>query len=159
MRASEQTEVAATDPFDALLGYHLRRLSVLVMADLTASLAPLGLKPADASILLALNSDSVLTQSDIGRRLGIQRANMAPLMAGLMHNGLVEKQAVDRRSYAVRLSRAGRAVHRQVRGLMAAHEARMFASLTPAARQRLVKQLKALWQMIQQEDSGKTTVS
>jgi len=152
MRASEQIETAAADPFDALLGYHLRRLSVLVMADLTASLAPLGLKPADASILLALHSDSGMTQSDIGRRLGIQRANMAPLMAGLMQNGLVEKQAVDGRSQAVRLSRAGQAMHRQVLGLMAEHEARMFASLTPAVRQRLAKQLKALWQVIQQED-------
>jgi DNA-binding MarR family transcriptional regulator len=151
MRASEETEAAA-DPFEALLGYHLRRLSVLVMADLTASLAPLGLKPADASILLVLQRDSGLTQSDVGRRLGIQRANMAPLMAGLMQNGLVEKQAVDGRSHSVRLSRAGQAVQRQVRGLMAAHEARMFASLTPAARQRLVRQIRALWQVIQQED-------
>jgi DNA-binding MarR family transcriptional regulator len=151
MSVSEQTE-AASDPFDVLLGYQLRRLSVLVMADLTASLAPLGLKPAEASILLALGSNAGLTQSDVGRRLGIQRANMAPLMAGLMQNGLVEKQAVDGRSQAVRLSRAGQAVRRQVWGLMAAHEARMFASLTPAARQRLAKQLKTLWQMIQQED-------
>jgi DNA-binding MarR family transcriptional regulator len=77
---------------------------------------------------------------------------MAPLMAGLMQNGLVEKQAVDGRSQAVRLSRAGQAAQRQVRGLMAAHEARMFASLTQAARQRLIKQIRALWQVIQQED-------
>jgi hypothetical protein len=35
---------------------------------------------------------------------------------------------------------------------MAAHEARMFASLTQAARQRLIKQIRALWQVIQQED-------
>jgi DNA-binding MarR family transcriptional regulator len=151
MPASEQTEIAA-DPFDGLLGYHLRRLSVLVMADLTASLAPLGLKPTDASILLAISGHSGLTQSDVGRMLGIQRANMAPLMAGLMQNGLVEKQAVDGRSQALRLSRAGQAVQRQVWRLMAAHEARMFAGLTPAARLRMAKQLKGLWQMIPKED-------
>jgi hypothetical protein len=68
----------AIDPFGCLLGYHLRRLSVLVMADFTAALAPLGLKPAEASVLYAVAAAPGLTQSDVGKTLGIQRANMAP---------------------------------------------------------------------------------
>ncbi len=144
-----EMEVAA-DPFDALLGYHLRRLSVLIMADLTATLAPLGLKPADATVLLALASHEGLTQSDLGRMLGIQRANMAPLMAGLMKRGLVEREAVDGRSQALRLSCEGEARQREAWHLMQAHEARVFASLAPAVRARMVKHLKPVWQAMQE---------
>jgi len=88
----------AGDPFAGLLGYHLRRLSVLVMADFTEALAPLGLKPAEASVLYAIRAGTGMTQSDVGKMLGIQRANMAPLIAGLMQRGLVERDRVDGRS-------------------------------------------------------------
>jgi len=53
-----------SDPFDDLLGYHLRRASVVAMADLAEALAPLKLKPAHASILFVVASNAGVTQSD-----------------------------------------------------------------------------------------------
>jgi hypothetical protein len=46
-----------TDPFEGLLGYHLRRLSVIAMADLAAALAPLDLKPTEASMLFVIDAN------------------------------------------------------------------------------------------------------
>ncbi len=133
------------DPFAGLLGYHLRRLSVLVMADFTEALAPLGLKPAEASVLYAVGGTAGLTQSEVGKMLGIQRANMAPLIAGLMQRGLVERDRVDGRSQALRLSAAGEAARAAAWAANLAHEDRIFGSLGKAARARMAAQLRALW--------------
>jgi DNA-binding MarR family transcriptional regulator len=139
-------ESVGADPFAGLLGYHLRRLSVLVMADFTEALAPLGLKPAEASVLYAVGGGTGLTQSDIGKMLGIQRANMAPLIAGLMRRGLVARDRVDGRSQALRLSAAGQAARAAAWAANLAHEDRMFGTLAPEARVLLAAQLRALWQ-------------
>lgn len=137
-----------SDPFDNLLGYHLRRLSVLVMTDLTESLAPLGLKPADASVLFVIASNSGITQSEVGRTLGILRANMAPLMAALVKQGLIEREPVDGRSQALRLSAAGHAVCRQARIATKEHEERLFGTLSRTDHARMVAQMRELWQHI-----------
>ncbi len=146
MTSVSRLDVPALDPFDGLLGYHLRRLSVLVMADLTEALAPLGLKPAEASVLYVVGATAGLTQSDIGKILGIQRANMAPLMAGLTQRGLVERDRVDGRSQALKLTEAGQAARAQAWVVNQAHEARLFGVLGKPARTRMAAQLRALWQ-------------
>jgi DNA-binding MarR family transcriptional regulator len=135
------------EPFSGLLGYHLRRASVLVMADLTEALAPLGLKPADASILFVIAAADGITQAEIGRILGIQRANMAPIMANLIKAGWVAREAVDGRSQALRLSRAGTAMHRKAMDATLAHEHRLFGNLSVTDRARMITQLQGLWQI------------
>jgi DNA-binding MarR family transcriptional regulator len=146
VKKPKESQVLESDPFDGLLGYHLRRLSIVAMTDLTESLASLGLKPADASVLFVIGSNSGLTQSDIGRTLGILRANMTPLMAALVKRRLVERERVDGRSQALRLTAAGQVVRRQAWQSTKAHEARMFGSLSPAAHTRMITQLRTLWQ-------------
>ncbi len=134
------------DPFDRLLGYQIRRLSVLVMADLAAALAPLGIKPAAASILFAIAAQDGLTQSDIGRMLGIQRANMAPLIAGMMRQDLIERDALDGRSQSLRLSGAGQALQQEAWRRVLAHEDRLFSGLTADDRAALGGQIRTLWE-------------
>jgi DNA-binding MarR family transcriptional regulator len=134
------------DPFEGLLGYHLRRLSALTMADLNASLAPLSLKPAEASILFVVAANPRVTQSDVGRALGILRANMTPMVAALMTEGLIEREPVDGRSQALRLTAAGQLIARKAMSATRLHEERLFGTLPRAARERLITQLTALWQ-------------
>jgi DNA-binding MarR family transcriptional regulator len=133
------------DPFDELLGYHLRRLSVLVMADLAATLAPFGLKPAEASVLFMIGQGGVKTQSDIGRALGIQRANMAPLIAGLIKRGLLVRERVDGRSQALTLSAAGFEICQKAWAATKAHEDRMFGTLSDPEREALLARVRGLW--------------
>jgi DNA-binding MarR family transcriptional regulator len=135
-----------TDPLDNLLGYHLRRLSVMVMTDLTESLAPLELRPAEASILLVIASNPGATQSEVGRVLGIFRANMAPLVSALLERGLIQRKAVDGRSQALRLSSAGGAVYRRTLNVIRKHEQRLFGHLSRKTRGAMVAQMRSLWQ-------------
>jgi DNA-binding MarR family transcriptional regulator len=140
--------MTATGPFDSLLGYHLRRASVAVMADLAAALAPLDLKPAEASILFTIAAADGVTQAELGRVLGIQRANMAPIIASLIRRGLLGKQTADGRSQSLHLTQAGWTLHQDALAATQAHERRLFGGLPAADRQRLTMQLKAIWQDI-----------
>lgn len=133
------------DPFDELLGYHMRRLSQLVMADLAERMDVLGLRPTEASVLFVIAGGTGVTQSDIGRMLGIKRANMAPLIAGLEARGLVSRSAVDGRSQALRLTADGEATRVQARAAVYANERRCFGTLSDDQRLALAETVRGLW--------------
>ena len=134
----------AVDPFARLVGYHLRRTSAFAMADLAAELAPLDLRPAEASILFVIAANPRITQSGVGRTLGIARANMTPLIAGLARRKLVARQAIDRRSRTLNLTPAGRALHDAAWRCVETHEARLFGALPADKRRQLIALLITL---------------
>ncbi len=109
-------------PLAELLGYHLRRASAVMMADLGERLGTVGLRPTEATILLLIGSAPGCIQSDIGRILGIQRANMAPLIATLEKNGFVSRSPVDGRSHALVLTDDGAAKLAEAKACIGAHE-------------------------------------
>jgi len=145
MANRQKRSAAPRDPLDSLLGYNLRRLSVATMADFAESLRPLGLKPAGASVLFIVGSNPGITQSDAGRLLGVRRANMVPLVAALTKRALLERERRDGRSQGLQLSAAGRALHRRAWNVATTHEDKLFGTLSPAARLRMIAQLRVLW--------------
>jgi DNA-binding MarR family transcriptional regulator len=138
--------ITNVDLLDDMLGYHLRRLSVKVMADLSASLEPQKLTPADASILFVIGANAGMTQSEVGKALGIFRANMAPLVGRLVQRGFIERRTIDGRSHALKLTAAGVAACRQAKAAVRTHEDRLFGSLAAMVRRKLIKEIRALWQ-------------
>jgi DNA-binding MarR family transcriptional regulator len=133
------------DPLDGLLGYQLRRASVVMMADLSSALEPLGLRPTEASVLLAIRANPRATLSGLCRLLGVQRANMTPMVAALAARGFVDRSAGDDgRSHAVALSREGMAMAGRAADAIAAHEARHLPTLSVADRERLIATLRAV---------------
>lgn len=89
------------NPLEERLGYQLRRASNAMMTELAGRLETLNLRIVEASVLVLIKANPAITQTEIGRSLGIQRANMVPLIAGLMERGLVNRQAADGRSHAL----------------------------------------------------------
>ena len=134
----------AVDPFARLVGYHLRRTSAFAMADLAAELAPLELRPAEASILFVIAANPGSTQSGVGRTLGVARANMTPLIAGLAKRRLIARQAIDGRSRTLALTPAGSALRDEAWASVEIHETRLFGSLPAEKRQSLIALLIAL---------------
>lgn len=137
------------DPFADLLGYHLRRLSQLVMGDLAERLDSLELRPTEASVLFVIAATPGVTQSDIGRMLGIKRANMAPMIAALETRGLVSRSAVDGRSQALRLTAEGESMRARARNATRENERQSFASLSDAERAALIAKLQGLWEKLE----------
>lgn len=127
-------------------GYVLRRASAAMMADLTQRLAPLGLRPAEASMLMLIEANPGITQSMIGRALRIKRANITPLAARLTELGLLATQRVDGRSTALSLSEAGRALVVRAHAATEAHESRLLALVPEEHRAHLLPALEAIWQ-------------
>lgn len=112
------------DPVALRLGYMLRRASAAMMAGLGARLAEIGLRPVEGTILILVGANPGCIQSDVGRMLGIKRANMVPLIAALVSRELVEKSPVDGRSLALSLTATGEALRARVDAIMDTHEAR-----------------------------------
>jgi DNA-binding MarR family transcriptional regulator len=130
-RNNEPAQLA--DPMVIRLGYQLRRVSVLMMADLGARLAPTGLRPAEVSILLLIGANSGCRQGEVGESLGIKRANMVPLVAGLVKSGLVARARADGRSHALSLTQKGSATAAAVNRLLDQHESEFRSRLDKQA--------------------------
>ncbi len=110
------------NPFDSHSGYLLRRASNAIIGELAQRLDVIGLKVSEASILLLIEHNPRITQSDLGRMLGIKRANMVPLAAGLESRGLVTRQPVNGRSHGLILTETGKATCTNARAIMAEQE-------------------------------------
>ena len=137
-----------TGGLDTFLGYQLRRASAAMIADLTNSLSELGLTVVGMSVLLTIAESpdrSPRSQSEIGRILGIQRANLVPLAATLVEQELISRVAVDGRSHALVLTPAGKRSVAQARRIVARHEAKFLPQLAPSERAQLVGLLATIW--------------
>jgi DNA-binding MarR family transcriptional regulator len=133
------------NPLDHQLGYQLRRASVTMLADLGAVLGDLDLRVTEASILLVIGANPDVTQSDIGRVLAIQRANMVPLTALLTRRKLIRRVSTKGRAQALRLTPSGRAAADECLRRIAAHEAKFLPALPKTERAALVALLRAIW--------------
>jgi DNA-binding MarR family transcriptional regulator len=91
------------------LGYFVRRLQIWVFQDFMRALARVDIRPAQYSVLVVVEANPGLSQSDIAEFLGIERARLVRLLDRLEKRGLTERRASprDRRSHALYLTREG----------------------------------------------------
>ena len=135
----------AVDPLKDYPGYALRRASAAAMARLASRLSALNLRPTEASVLLAIEANPNITQSEIGRMLDIAGANMAPLVGRLENRELIQRQPVDGRSHALALNQAGRSLALRVRRTFKEHEEELMARIPASQRAVCLAALHALW--------------
>jgi DNA-binding MarR family transcriptional regulator len=130
----------------SIVGYPLRRAQIAVFEDFARRFAALDLTPAQYSALVAIGDNPGRIQSEIARALGIQRPNFVAIMDELERRGLAERtrSGVDRRSNAVALTAAGRALLAKGRVEQAGSEAAIDALLGRDARAALVTTLLRL---------------
>ncbi|MFM5894060.1 MAG: MarR family winged helix-turn-helix transcriptional regulator [Novosphingobium sp.] len=134
------------NPLDSLPGYALNRAAQAMMAELGSRLAPLDLRIAEASLLLLLGSKAAMTSSEIGRALGIARANMVPLLGRLEAASLIAREPIDRKSLAITLTAAGKRMLKKVETLTRAFEEDLLSRIPAEHRAHFVPALNALWQ-------------
>jgi DNA-binding MarR family transcriptional regulator len=140
--------VKVKDPLSLLPGYALRRASSAMQHDLGLRLSSLGLTATEASILILVDANAQATQSDVGRTLGIKRANMTPLTARLVDRALMERQRFDGRSQILRLTSIGDAILKDVWRAVEAHEAHLISHIPIADRPGFAAALKALYEKL-----------
>lgn len=129
-----------------LLGYHLRRASIRDLAGFASALGD-DIKSIPFAVLCMIDEAPGITAADICRAAGLQRANIAPMLAEFDARGLIERRPdrEDHRIQRLHLSPAGAGSLAEWRARAAAQEARTFAALTAAERQTLLRLLARVW--------------
>jgi DNA-binding MarR family transcriptional regulator len=104
------------------------------------------LRPTQFSVLILINENPGLRQSDVCSALGLQKANFVPLLNELERRGLAERRpgVPDRRASALHLTQQGVAVLRRALQLHAGLEDRVAARLGSNGREQLLALLREL---------------
>lgn len=131
---------ARTGLLGDLVGYRMRRAMSAMNADFAEAMEGTGIRPVLFAILAMIGQNPGINQTTLGRALGVQRANMVPLVTQLVDRTLVARRpaANDRRASALSLTPAGEALLSDCVGRVRAHEARMLAGLGAAERGALI---------------------
>lgn len=136
----------ALGALESLAGYHLRRASGVFSNDFSRAIEGTGMRQVLFGILSVVGANKDINQGEVGRLLGIQRANMVALINQLVDAGLVDRQTAtyDRRAFALNLTPAGDAMLKDCLARIEQHEQRMLAGFTAAERRTLIALLSRI---------------
>ena len=129
------------NPFADYPGYLLRHASNANLNAIYDRLRPLDLRLAEASVLLLIQANPGVTQSEACQTLGIARANMAPLVNRLESKDLVSRTPVDGRSYGLTVSPQGKEVAKRADAELKAQEKELLDAVPKELRQSFVEAL------------------
>lgn len=129
-----------------LVGYHLRRASGAFATDLARALAGTDMRQVLFGILAVVQQQPRINQGEVGRMLGIQRANMVSLINEMTDHGLLLRETApdDRRAFALTLTPAGEAKLEECLERIRAHEANMLQDLSEDERAALIELLSRI---------------
>jgi DNA-binding MarR family transcriptional regulator len=132
-----------SDLLDGLVGYRLRRAATRMMADFAAKMGHIGVRPSSFVLLAMIGENPGINQTTLGRSLGIQRANLVPIIAEMESRGLIDRRpaANDKRAFALHLSEEGFALLEAAVQRVRPHEERMLACLGKDERKLLLDML------------------
>lgn len=113
------------------LGYFIRRAQVWVFQDFIRTLKDLGISPAQYSVLLVIDANPGLSQAELGRTLGIERARLVRVLHRLDSRGLTRRlqSSADGRTHALRLTQRGQEAMRRAMELAEQHEERLIGKI------------------------------
>ena len=133
------------DVLPGLIGYHLRRAQVAVFAHFADSIARQA-TPGQFGVLTLIGVNPGLTQSALASAVGIERSTMVAVIDGLEARCLVERRPspVDRRSYALVLSDAGKVLLDELKERVRAHDDKATAILDADEKATLMALLRRL---------------
>lgn len=129
---------------DELVGYNLRRAHGVQKQRFAAIFGPLGIRPVTLSALGTIHDHPGISQTELGERLNIKRANMVPLMSELENRGLILRRPKheDRRVHVISLTPAGQRLTARLLELHEQLEADLARCLGPRERDLLVELLQ-----------------
>jgi DNA-binding MarR family transcriptional regulator len=127
-------------------GYLLRRLHQIHYALFFEECAAFDITPVQYGLLTTLSLNPDLDQNSIGRELGIDRTNVADVLARLARRGLLERHRSkqDKRMVLARLTPAGQRVTDEMYAAMLKAQNRLLAPLLPDERKAFIDTLLRL---------------
>ncbi len=128
----------------SLLGYALRRAQVAVFQNFTEVVGASELTPGQFGVLVVIDANPGLSQTQLGNALGIDRSTVVAVIDRLEGRGLVARQPApnDRRSHALHLSDSGKTTLRRLTERVRAHERQIARHLSAEEQARLIELLR-----------------
>jgi DNA-binding MarR family transcriptional regulator len=128
----------------SLLGYHLRRAQVSAFQNFAEVVGPSELTPGQFGVLVVIDANPGLSQTQLGNALGIDRSTVVAVIDRLESRGLVTREPSpnDRRSHALHLSRAGAEALTRLTERVRAHEQTIARDLTGEEQATLIALLR-----------------
>ncbi len=130
----------------SLLGYALRRAQVAVFQNFTEVVGASELTPGQFGVLVVVDANPGLSQTQLGNALGIDRSTVVAVIDRLESRGLVARQPApnDRRSHALHLSDSGKTTLRRLTERVRAHERQIARHLSAEEQARLIELLRRM---------------
>ncbi len=123
----------ASSDLDHLIGYNLKRVYMIFIAEFRSAWAENGLSTRSYSALSLMIAKPGITQSEIARTLGIERSGLVAIIDDLQTRGLAQREAVaeDRRVQALSPTDAGRTAYQNASEALKSNEDRLLSALSP----------------------------
>jgi len=129
--------------FESLVGYNLKRAYLIVQADYRRAMESTGLSPRVFAALSFVVTLPGLTQSDLARRLGIERSGLVAIVDELEQRGYLNRTAVpsDRRVQALEPTDAGEDAYGDAITRAQDHEEDLLSMMSSTEKQTLLRLL------------------
>jgi DNA-binding MarR family transcriptional regulator len=130
----------------ALPTWQLSRAALAGARHVAAALGEAGVRRHHYSVLVALDERGPASQAELGRRLGIDRSDMAAVVARLEDDGAIARtrDERDRRRNVVRLTAQGAATLADLQARVQTAQEALLAPLDEAERRELTRLLERL---------------
>ena len=127
-------------PLTDYLGYALRRAQMSAVAEFLEAFKEVDLRPTQLAVLIVINENPGVRQTEVCDALGIQKANFVPLLNELERRGLALRKSVaaDRRSSALHLTPLGNVTLQRARTIHEAYENHFVTRLGRRGRDQLL---------------------
>ncbi len=145
--AAEPIARAATTHLEQLLGYNARRAALTLIARFMEDLAEHDLRPADFSVLSALNHHPGMTSRQLCQHLNILPPNFVGLLRQLMQKGWVRKipHPTDGRAVGLFLTPAGQRLMTQAEAMALQSDREASSMLSETERKTLIRLLQKIY--------------
>jgi DNA-binding MarR family transcriptional regulator len=133
-------------PIDAIVGFHLRRAYGSALRHFSDHFADLDLTQNHVAVLWLTHDHPGIAQTDLARRLRMDRATTMARVHKLEARGLLARtpSAEDRRRIGLHLTDEGEAVLREARRAIETHEAWLKSRLSPRDADTLIGLLRRI---------------
>lgn len=147
--ASESTDLkyVCDRTLRRFVGYHIKRASNVVHADLAKTLKPFGLRMLTYTVLVLIVDNPGTRQSQLADAMDIERPNLVAVIDELEELNLIvrDRAQTDRRAYALRATPKGLQLYDKAVAAVLAHEEELFDGFDAETTSKVIAAMTKIW--------------
>lgn len=144
--ADKTARVLDLDILPELLGYNVRRAQIALWRDFLHTVAEGEIRPGMFSAIVLVKANPGISQIELAKELGIDKATMVGLTDRLEDAGWIvrKRSREDRRRHGLTVTAEGQKVYRQLKREMVEHERKFVERFSASERKQLIALLQRL---------------